>query len=384
MPKHRKVFLVYMPQGNLEAMVHYRDTIENRVPLDRVRKHLSSDQIQKLNSIFGGKPMAIWGSRSGPQNRSRFDRMEEADHLLIVEGPSIRFMGQIALKLENPDLSRELWSNLQGTGSAGWDLIYFIANARELGVPFVEFCRLFEYQESLQLRGFTAVSDERLESFYARYDDLYSILVRIRDGDAVVARPVEPLPLPVLPAVTELEAEDVDLVIDAQNVSDHVRMQFKLARLGLKAGQKIWVPVSDQERLRRIYEFNEFEGQFTTGIDLPPNYVENIDVVWKEEFRIDAAFEVENSTAIYSGLLRFADLSIIAPNTIYPMFIVAPVQRRSQVRSQLARPAFRQLKIAEKVRFLPYEMIDDIDKFFETSSAGLSVDLIKGKAEVLV
>jgi hypothetical protein len=48
------------------------------------------------------------------------------------------------------------------------------------------------------------------------------------------------------------------------------------------------------------------------------------DVVWKEEFRIDAAFEIENSTSIYSGLLRFADLTMVAPNTIYPLFIVSP------------------------------------------------------------
>jgi len=33
------------------------------------------------------------------------------------------------------------------------------------------------------------------------------------------------------------------------------------------------------------------------------------------------------STAIYSGLLRFADLTILAPNTIYPMFIVAQSAR---------------------------------------------------------
>jgi hypothetical protein len=48
------------------------------------------------------------------------------------------------------------------------------------------------------------------------------------------------------------------------------------------------------------------------------------DVVWKEEFRIDAAFEIENSTSIYSGLLRFADLTMVAPNTIYPLFIGKP------------------------------------------------------------
>lgn len=35
--------------------------------------------------------------------------------------------------------------------------------------------------------------------------------------------------------------------------------------------------------------------------------------MWKQEFRIGAAYEIENSSSIYSGLLRFADLNIVAP-----------------------------------------------------------------------
>ena len=143
------------------------------------------------------------------------------------------------------------------------------------------------------------------------------------------------------------------------------------------------VPASDQGKLRKVYEFNEFETEFAAGIDLPKSYVENIDVVWKEEFRIDAAFEIENTTAIYSGLLRFADLTILAPNTTYPMFIVAPVEKRNRVREQLLRPAFRRLELRDKVKFLPYEAVDDIDNFFANSTSGLSVDLMAGKAEVL-
>src|SRR5262249_24527045 len=47
----------------------------------------------------------------------------------------------------------------------------------------------------------------------------------------------------------------------------------------------------------------------------------------------DAAFEIENSTSIYSALLRFADLTMVAPNTLYPMFIVAPSDRHNRVRA---------------------------------------------------
>lgn len=381
--RQRNVFMLYMPQGNLEAMIHYRDTIENRVPLSRVHRFLSPSSLSQLKAVFDGRPMAIWGSRDGPGNRRQFSKMEEGDELLIVEGKTIKFMGKVALKLENPDLSRELWKNLQGTSTAGWDLIYFIANPLEIGISFARFCELMGYRRDYQLHGFTSVSDDRLAQFFDRYDDLYSILIRLRDGKEVLTRPVEPvLPAPPPPA-SEMLPEDIETVLNSDMVSDHVKMQFKLARLGIKAGEKVWVPAADQEKLRRVYDFNEFEQTFTKAIDLPPNYVENIDVVWKEEYRIDAAFEVENSTAIYSGLLRFADLSIMAPNTVYPMFIVAPVQRRNQVRSQLMRPSFQRLRVREKVLFLPYETIDEIDQFFMRSEKGLSVELIRGKAETL-
>jgi hypothetical protein len=158
-------------------------------------------------------------------------------------------------------------------------------------------------------------------------------------------------------------------------------MQYKLALLGLKAGERVWVPVSDQAKLKRTYDFTSFDPEFTAGIDLPHSYVENIDVVWKQEFRIGAAYEIENSTSIYSGLLRFADLTILAPNTIYPMFIVAPANRKNRLREQLRRPAFRRLELNGKVRFLSYEKIEEIDEFFSTAEAGLSVDLIVGQSE---
>lgn len=379
----RNIFLLYMPPGNAEAMLHYRDTIQNRVAMERLARFLSRDQVGRLREVFGHRPIAVWGSRNSPANRAKFERMGVGDDLLIVEGETIKLMGKVAYKTISPDLSRELWRNLNGDASEGWDLVYFIANPLEIGVPFVEFCRLLGYESNYQLRGFTSVSEERLGRFYEHYDDLYSILVRLRSGKAVEQREAPKAEEPAPPPLLEVEREDVDAVLASEVVSDHVKMQWKLASLGLKAGEKVWVPAGDQGKLRKVYEFNEFEAEFAAGIDLPKSYVENIDVVWKEEFRIDAAFEIENTTAIYSGLLRFADLSILAPNTTYPMFIVAPVEKRNRVREQLLRPAFRRLELRDKVKFLPYEAVDDIDRFFANSSSGLSVALIAGKAEVL-
>jgi hypothetical protein len=180
-------------------------------------------------------------------------------------------------------------------------------------------------------------------------------------------------PTPVLDVEEDTEAV----------VTDHVEMQWRLLTLGLKAGEKVWAPKGDQGRITKAYSFAEFEDTFAAGLDTQTKYVENIDVVWKEEFRIDAAFEVENSTAIYSGLLRFADLTMVAPNSLYPLFVVAPTERKARVLEQLKRPVFRHLKMAEKVRYLSYEGVREIDDFFSNTGSGLNVGVIMGKAEEL-
>jgi hypothetical protein len=377
------VFLLYMPPGNRQAMVHYEDTIVNRVALARVTPLVSSNLQDRLRRVFGESPVAIWGSEAGPRNRANFERMSPGDDVLIVEGDTIRLIGKIAAKTENRALSQELWKDLSGRDSTTWELIYFIANPRELNVPFTEFRRLFQYESTYRLRGFATVAPERLEKFYEQYDDLYSILERIKKGEPVSRKGaiVETVPAPEPQDLVELQPDQLEEVLQAELVSDHIKMQWKLARLGLKAGERVWVPAGDQAKLRRHFQFEAFDPEFAAGIDLPHSYMENIDVVWKQEFRIGAAYEIENSTSIYSGLLRFADLNILAPNTLYPMFVVAPADRKNRLREQLRRPTFKRLGLDKKVRFLSYESIEEIDQFFAPSESGLTVETIVGRSE---
>ena len=376
----RNIFMLYMPPGNVEAMVHYEDTIRQKVAPERIYSTVSRDIARKLQSYFGQHPIAVWGSRDSKANRSRFDRMQVGDEILIVEGDVIKLLGRIACKTVSPELSRELWKNLKGDSTAGWDLIYFIANPREIDLPFARCTELFGYSPDYQLRGFTSIAEEKLDEFYEKYDDLYSVLLRVKEGrKPVTYTDRESIShLEELPVVKEEAAATVP---EQEIVSDHVRMQWKLLDLGIKAGERVWAPRGDQSRITEAYHFSSFEESFAAGLNSQVKYVENIDVVWKQEFRIDAAFEVENSTSIYSGLLRFADLTMVAPNTLYPMFIVAPSAQRSRVEEQLNRPVFRHLRLGDKVQYLSYEAVDEIEEFFGEKGRGVNVDVIVGKAE---
>lgn len=382
----RNIFILYMPPGNGEAMVHYEDTIRKKVAPERIFAHADSSLRKRLEIVFGNNPIAVWGSRDGPQNRAKFDRMQPGDEVLIVEGPTVKLLGRVATKTVSAELSRELWKNLHGGATSGWDLIYFIANPLEIGVPFSVVCDLLGYTRDLQLRGFTSVAEERLKAFYSIYDDLYSILLAKKGGLSVekitpAAQGYEQKEKEATAALEENLEENASL--KPQEVSEHTWMQWTLLRMGRQAGQKVWAPKNDQSRIAAAHSFTDFETTFASGLDTQVKYIENIDVVWKEEFRIDGAFEVENSTSIYSGLLRFADLTMVAPNTHYPLFIVAPEERKNRVREQLARPSFKQLKVAEKVRFLSYDKVKEIDRFFGPDSKGISIQVFSDRAENL-
>jgi hypothetical protein len=378
----RNIFMLYIPPGNNEAMVHYEETIRQRVEPERIYRFTGREVTAKLKSVFQGHRIAVWGSRDGPSNRRNFEAMAEGDEILIIEGDTIKLLGRVAWKEVNPALSRELWKNLRGESSVGWDLIYFIANPREIDVPFSAVQRLFGYKGTFRPRGFTSIARPVLEAFYRKYDDLYSILLRIKRGETVRQIPAEDVKagVTVAPPIPKQEGESGT---DPATVSDHLRMQWMLLSMGRKAGQKVWAPRNDQSRIAATFQFRDFEEHFSAGLNTQVRYVENIDVVWKEEYRIDAAFEIENTTAVYSGLLRFADLTTVAPNTVYPLFIVAPSHRRGQVRDQLNRPIFRHLRLREKVRYLSYERVDEINDFFDRTTRGLSVDVIVGKSELL-
>lgn len=372
-----------MAPGNYEQMVHYEDTIKNKVSQDRIFKYLDRNLQAKLRNIFDKKPITVWGSRDTKPNRSRFEKMVSGDDILIVEGNTIKLLGKIAAATINPDLSIELWKSLKRDSSITWSLIYFIANPLEIELPFSEFNKLFGYQGNYRPQGFTSISNDRLEEFYYKYDDLYSILQRIKQGKTYEQK-TEPEILQIKEeAGIELQSEDIEEILKNSELSEHIKMQWKLILLGLKTGSRVWVPRNDQPKIQKEYGFSEFEEFFSAGIDMPAKYVENIDVIWKEEFRIDAAFEIEHTTAIYSGLLRFSDLKIIVPNINYPLFIVAPLSKKNRVFEQIKRPAFKRLGLDKEVRYLSYETIDGINKFFENSSSGLNVDLIVGKSEAI-
>jgi type II restriction enzyme len=82
-----------------------------------------------------------------------------------------------------------------------------------------------------------------------------------------------------------------------------------------------------------------------------------IDVLWLDRAtgKVSAAFEVEHSTSIYSGIVRMLDLALSGDegHLAASLFLVAPDAREADVRTQLSRPAFSRVSDLD-LAYLPY------------------------------
>lgn len=113
-------------------------------------------------------------------------------------------------------------------------------------------------------------------------------------------------------------------------------------------------------------------GSGTIGLSPVADAIRLIDVLWLERGSdsVAAAFDVEHTTSILSGIVRMLDLASAQEGNVPALFLVAPDEREGDVRAQLARPAFRAIA-SLRVRYVPYGELDRNKDAIARFGAGL-------------
>lgn len=151
-------------------------------------------------------------------------------------------------------------------------------------------------------------------------------------------------------------------LLDRESDATHTEIQGWLRDLGIALGFDVWIAANDRGRSYlngRLGDgcLNNLPKGVTAGMES----VKLIDVVWiaRGSHEVVAAFEVEHSTSIYSGIVRMLDLALgteVGRNST--LFLVAPDNRRQEVEQQLCRPAFS--RVSEmNIRYLPYSELKE-------------------------
>ena len=161
---------------------------------------------------------------------------------------------------------------------------------------------------------------------------------------------------------TREQAQKLDKAMIAQNESDrsHAEIQAWLRDLGLALGYDVWIAANDRGRVHDgmplgTHCLGHLPNPIATAAG--GDSIRLIDVLWLErsQANVAAAFEVEHSTSIYSGIVRMLDLALSGGDlhASAGLFLVAPDAREAEVRAQLRRPAFSRVGDLD-ISYLPY------------------------------
>ena len=150
-----------------------------------------------------------------------------------------------------------------------------------------------------------------------------------------------------------IEKRHLDVQEEKKEENLHTEMQYHLLKIGNALGYDVIAASNDRSKSHCGNNFSFISLQQFPEINLDKetlNTVKLIDVLWfqKNTNNVIAAFEVEKSTSIYSGILRLADLSYTIADGDEVFYLIVPDKREKDVCLQLSRPAIKQNNIIIK------------------------------------
>lgn len=187
--------------------------------------------------------------------------------------------------------------------------------------------------------------------------------------------PVEPVGEPNGdPPIPDSDADDE--AATPLEASAHTEIEALLLRIGSAMGLELWIDPNDRGKAHAGSKLGAVPGVID---DLPLPFtsevlktIRRIDVLWLKDQMVVGAFEVESTTAVYSGLLRMSDLVAMNPNLTIPMFIVAPEARRDRVHQEIGRPTFAKLfkpPMAKRCRYISFDRLRERFGLLEQAGA---------------
>jgi type II restriction enzyme len=146
-----------------------------------------------------------------------------------------------------------------------------------------------------------------------------------------------------------MEKRHSEIKAEKEDENLHTEMQYHLLKIGSSLGYDVITASNDKSKC-----FNDTNFSFICLQKFPEMNTDNdtastiklIDVLWyqKGTNNVIAAFEVEKSTSIYSGILRLTDLSYSIADGDETFYLIVPDKREKDVCLQLSRPAIKGIK----------------------------------------
>jgi type II restriction enzyme len=147
-----------------------------------------------------------------------------------------------------------------------------------------------------------------------------------------------------------------EVLEDQKEEGEHLKIQYLLTTVGRALRYAVHVAANDRNRFHEGQSLASLTVESLPELDLPAETAQTvalIDVLWLRPGspEVVAAFEVEKSTSICSGILRLVDLTRSVGDRAPHLYVVAPDGREREIQAQLHRPAFGDLG-GHEVRYI--------------------------------
>ena len=313
-----------------------------------------------------------------------FERVREGDvFLCYCKSPAQRWIGALRVVGSVFESDEPIWGlNEHGQSRFPWryPVEPLVTVDPERGVPGAEVAqqlpflrRLAQWGTYLQ-RSLNPVPDADGEALLAMLqaprDSIPIEMPRQRRQARAVAPergPLEAQALRLQPA----DDHDVEAPEAGREPRTHTEIQAKLRDIGMFEGFDVWVADRGVEWNRRMLGDGCLRDLPVIAAEETRRVMRNIDVIW---FRRGAGhpvrfFEIEHSTSVYSGLLRFNDVLVDFP--IPEAFIVGDGEKtRSKFEREIARRTFEHSGLRDVTQFIYYEQVRQTWQQYQQIGAG--------------
>jgi len=167
--------LFLSPRSGETAYVNFKSTLADGVPIQKIRKFLSPEDLKILGNQ---ETLYVWGCQ--PSLKSRWEQMVVDDYVLFYAKGKFITASQVQLTKFDPNLALKLWPKSPKTGKP-WSGLYFVKNLRKTELPLKRFNEVASYKMRA-LMGFQRVAGKHLESIIIRYGSIEKFIDSITIG----------------------------------------------------------------------------------------------------------------------------------------------------------------------------------------------------------
>jgi hypothetical protein len=359
-----------------------------------IRHYINTIQTRRTGSMLGDFILSFQKAEKRPRVRMLED-VEIGNKVRTIAADTIRYHGGAKLAmiytrlvpfLLNNGLLHKFKEN-DITPFLRKDFVekdgrwYFRENIDETGklrpIEYVPVEARIEYLlRSLFYEKKRATMDEILEAVFANlingnaaeYEEISKVISRIAEridgrtwrlkeqGSEAQRRLSTFLEKTEEPKVAQISLTGQELVTEE---STHDLMIKLLTAAGTREGFGVHIGQTEQ---RKYVEFRKLSTPMGDNVQYGLNkqafdIIREIDVLWLKADTISAAFEIEKSTTIDSGINRFRNLFAATPNQIIPVYVVVPDNREDEAVRKIGSPANRMEGLDKKIKYILFSQV---------------------------